>query len=578
MLHIGAACAIPQNAVRSCISVHGECRGPHLAMPASLDRQTPFRPQRIGRWSSVLLLLVWSGVAHSLCAPGIAVCTEFTMSSNDAFSVLPLSAVIGNQGLSAQLTRLNETPPGPAAGWQAGTQTRLDDSTCVAFNCPGECTTEAGCSPTSNPLGGPYLGGCAGGISGVREVTHDNCGSAWFRFTFNLPTGFQNARLIGTATVDDEAVVFLNGTPISGLLSNPGCDPNPANGVFDACFNQQDVYSSATLGEDPVSSPGIGQPLRRILSFGGSSQQDPFDSAGLPASFRDGENDVVFALAGDAAYYAPSGLDFQAAVAYTRCGNGVTESGEGCDDGNTNDSDACRNNCTLASCGDGTCVLPEDCGTCAQDCGDCCGNGIIDGREVCDGTNLNYETCVTLGYGGGTLGCSSCLAFDTSGCIVGPPEARLLVRPPTCEVSTDKAEYLASESPIIRVTLTNYNTVPIAVTAYSHALTYKITPTKKRPKGKVRRQRLSANLSSPSRQDILILPAGGLGTAVLGGEFDGRNFAFANATARKATELILTPGQYRISATYKYAGDATADFRLYLGKVKCTAATFTLRP
>src|SRR5262249_57467457 len=35
------------------------------------------------------------------------------------------------------------------------------------------------------------------------------------------------------------------------------------------------------------------------------------------------------------------------------CGNGVTEAGEQCDDGNTSNTDACLNTCMAARCGDG---------------------------------------------------------------------------------------------------------------------------------------------------------------------------------------------------------------------------------
>lgn len=35
------------------------------------------------------------------------------------------------------------------------------------------------------------------------------------------------------------------------------------------------------------------------------------------------------------------------------CGNGVLEIGEQCDDGNTDNTDACLNTCVNASCGDG---------------------------------------------------------------------------------------------------------------------------------------------------------------------------------------------------------------------------------
>lgn len=44
-----------------------------------------------------------------------------------------------------------------------------------------------------------------------------------------------------------------------------------------------------------------------------------------------------------------------------------------------------------------------------------CGNGTIEGTEECDGSNLDGETCESLGYDGGTLSCSEC-SFDTSQC------------------------------------------------------------------------------------------------------------------------------------------------------------------
>ncbi len=40
-----------------------------------------------------------------------------------------------------------------------------------------------------------------------------------------------------------------------------------------------------------------------------------------------------------------------------------------------------------------------------------CGNGIIEGTEECDGTNLNEKTCTSFGYTGGALTC-------TSGCLL----------------------------------------------------------------------------------------------------------------------------------------------------------------
>lgn len=51
-----------------------------------------------------------------------------------------------------------------------------------------------------------------------------------------------------------------------------------------------------------------------------------------------------------------------------------------------------------------------------------CGNGEIDSDEQCDGSNLNGHTCVTQGFGGGELGCSSLCRFDTTGCTAPPAD------------------------------------------------------------------------------------------------------------------------------------------------------------
>jgi len=47
-----------------------------------------------------------------------------------------------------------------------------------------------------------------------------------------------------------------------------------------------------------------------------------------------------------------------------------------------------------------------------------CGNGIKEGTEECDGTDLGGTTCESLGFTGGTLICTASCTLDTSGCIV----------------------------------------------------------------------------------------------------------------------------------------------------------------
>ena len=47
-----------------------------------------------------------------------------------------------------------------------------------------------------------------------------------------------------------------------------------------------------------------------------------------------------------------------------------------------------------------------------------CGNNLREGTEVCDGIDLNSQTCITKGYASGTLSCNSgCSAFVTSACV-----------------------------------------------------------------------------------------------------------------------------------------------------------------
>ncbi len=45
-----------------------------------------------------------------------------------------------------------------------------------------------------------------------------------------------------------------------------------------------------------------------------------------------------------------------------------------------------------------------------------CGNGVIDTGELCDQSNLNGQTCASLGFLAGALQCGANCQFDTSGC------------------------------------------------------------------------------------------------------------------------------------------------------------------
>ena len=88
------------------------------------------------------------------------------------------------------------------------------------------------------------------------------------------------------------------------------------------------------------------------------------------------------------------------------CGNGVAETGEGCDDGNLSNTDDCSNFCTVARCGDGFlhtgfegCDDANGSNTdgCLTTCVPAaCGDGLIfAGVEACDDANAsNIDTCL----------------------------------------------------------------------------------------------------------------------------------------------------------------------------------------
>ncbi len=109
------------------------------------------------------------------------------------------------------------------------------------------------------------------------------------------------------------------------------------------------------------------------------------------------------------------------------CGNGKIEGAETCDDGNLNDTDACTSSCKLNVCGDGALnPVAEECDLGVQNGGSCsssygstcsacsttcrnvvssgafCGDGVKNGTEYCDGTDVPYtfydaETDTTSG-------------------------------------------------------------------------------------------------------------------------------------------------------------------------------------
>ncbi len=121
----------------------------------------------------------------------------------------------------------------------------------------------------------------------------------------------------------------------------------------------------------------------------------------------------------DADDNAQNGCEKEIDTSKSICGNQVVEAGEVCDGKKLNDQ-TCATIVGPGSVGDLYCLA----GCQGFDSSHCskpttCGNGAVDGQEVCDGRDVNGKTCAeVVGEGSvGSLGCSvNCGEFDTTGC------------------------------------------------------------------------------------------------------------------------------------------------------------------
>jgi hypothetical protein len=99
----------------------------------------------------------------------------------------------------------------------------------------------------------------------------------------------------------------------------------------------------------------------------------------------------------------------------SNCGNGEIDGAEVCD-GSALGSE----NCETQGFGPGTLSCNETCdgfNTTQCGAGELCGNNTIDENEICDGNNMGTATCTTEGFYGGNLSCTTnCGSYDTSAC------------------------------------------------------------------------------------------------------------------------------------------------------------------
>lgn len=270
---------------------------------------------------------------------------------------------------------------------------------CTADATGGACTD--GCAPSvADPLGQPYVGvgpivllreqncsaldaGCA-----IDQVTWNNCQSAWYRLTFELPGCFFEPYLRAVIHADDQAVAFLNGHRVSGAMNNP-CNPVslcPSDPCLSTTNSAHDWgFDKNFPGDHPSASP------RRILTW---PTLDPFSTA-IPQYFRAGTNEIIIGTVGDASFFEPTGIQVHAEVFFrTDCDDGDPCTDDVCGVGSCTHPDAANG----APCGDPTvrpCDLADACqsgmcfrnlqppGTACPDDGQVCTDDVCNGAGVC---------------------------------------------------------------------------------------------------------------------------------------------------------------------------------------------------
>ncbi|HEX8923641.1 MAG TPA: hypothetical protein VF828_02825 [Patescibacteria group bacterium] len=110
-----------------------------------------------------------------------------------------------------------------------------------------------------------------------------------------------------------------------------------------------------------------------------------------------------------------------------------------------------------------------------------CGDGVVEGSEDCEGSNLNNQTCRSIGYASGTLVCDVACSFDTSNCIPLPTSTPTLTstpRPTSTATPTSAPTSTLTPSPTLTPTPTRLPTaIPTLTVSLTPLPTYISLPT-----------------------------------------------------------------------------------------------------
>jgi cysteine-rich repeat protein len=201
-------------------------------------------------------------------------------------------------------------------------------------------------------------------------------------------------------------------------------DPGTGTGEGSSSGGGTTAIGTSTTGPEPTTAGTTIEPPTSSESASGTTSVGTTDATTTDASTTDASTtDASTTDASSSTGPAPA------------CGDGKTDPGEECDDGNQEDTDACTNACKNAACGDGI-VGPgeacddgnqEDADACSNTCASAsCGDGVKQPGEECDDANMVdtdacLSTCLAAKCGdlvvqAGSEECDDGNADDTDGC------------------------------------------------------------------------------------------------------------------------------------------------------------------
>lgn len=198
-----------------------------------------------------------------------------------------------------------------------------------------------------------------GGASSTEEGGEEECAYTQGYWKNHPESWTVDSLTLGSVQYSKAQVLGIFGQPVQGnglvALAHQLCAVklNIANGSYAGDINDEVAAADALIGSLVV--PPVG-----------SGSLHPSATSALVGALDDFNNHGGC---------EPGGGDDEPV-----CGNGVVEEGEECDDGNSNDNDACHSDCKLCP------PLPG-----------ACGNGVVDPGEECDdGNNVDGDSCSSL--------------------------------------------------------------------------------------------------------------------------------------------------------------------------------------